>query len=413
MRGEHMLKKDLIIIKKNKLPYIFFNSQIKSILAIISFSLVLSLIGYMIGDIMSFLTIKRFLLQPVILVLNTFPLTLFMLFLYFITSRIWCSYIFGGGFFIFIGLINRFKMTLREDPLIPADLILGNEVANIVKISELPISKYLALMLILFIMVAVLLVLFIKSNKLKLISRISGAAVCLLIFIFAFNTVYKNVKYFEQFPVVGTKYNSADVFRSRGFVYSFLVSFESLKVTKPDGYSKNKTEQLLKKYIVGDLKADQTKPNVIAIMGEAFFDFDRIRGVKFIDGNDPLKNFNEILKESSSGNIVTSVFGGGTASTELNFLTGYNTSLLPNGITPYKTHIRSNTYSIARFFRDNGYATMAFHPGYSWFYNRQNVYDYFGFENIIFRKDMNVFKLDLRRGYVKDRQVVDYILDSF
>lgn len=409
-----MLKREpLISIKKGKLPYININNQINSIIIIIAFSAVLSVIGLMLGDVMSFPTIKRFLMLPLLFVLNTIPLTLLMLFIYFATSRIWSSYVLGGGFFIFVELINRFKIELRDDPLIPADILLGGEVANVVKLSELNISKYLVAMIILFFLAALLLILFLKSSKLKAIGRISGALACLLIFNLTFNYYYKDVKRYEKYPVRGFSYASSDIFRSRGFIYSFLSSFESLKVRKPEGYSKNEAIQLLKKYDMGNTAAEQKKPNVIAIMGEAFYNLDRIPGAKFAEGMNPLENFNNVIKESYHGSIVTSVFGGGTCTTELNFLTGYSTSLLPGGIVPYKSLIRGNENSLARFFSGNGYSTTALHPGYEWFYNRQNVYKFFGFDNIFFRKDMDPSSYNTRRGLVTDQDAMEFILEDF
>ncbi len=123
-----MFKKGMIIsIKKvtAKLPYVNIQNQIIPIIAVVAFSLVLSIIGLMLGDVMSFPTIMRFITQPSLYLLNTIPLTLLMLFIYFTTSRIWSSYLFGGGLFIVLELVNRFKLELRSDPLMPSDLILG------------------------------------------------------------------------------------------------------------------------------------------------------------------------------------------------------------------------------------------------------------------------------------------------
>ena len=51
-------------------------------------------------------------------------------------------------------------------------------------------------------------------------------------------------------------------------------------------------------------------------------------------------------------------------------------------LTGYTTHdeFRKPTDSYVWYFRSQGYQTMFSHPGYGWFYNRQNVNEYLGFE---------------------------------
>jgi phosphoglycerol transferase MdoB-like AlkP superfamily enzyme len=399
--------------KKRRLPYIYINSQAISLLFIILSSAALSLAGLMLGYVMSIDVIKHFIAHPLLVFFNTLPLTLFMLLIYFATSRIWCSFLFGGGLFLIVQLINRFKLELRDDPLLPYDFLLGGEVANVVKLSELPVSKYLWAMIVLFLLASLFLVFFVRSPKLKIIPAISGAILCIMAFVFAFSNFYNDTKKFSAREEGFNIYSTADMYRSRGFVYSFLLDIRTFRQLKPEGYTKLEAQQLLMQCDLSREVNSLEKPNVIVIMGEAFYDFDRIPGVKFIEGTDPLKNYREILKESYHGRIVTSVFGGGTSSTEFTFLTGHSTALLPNGITPYKTHIRSKKYSLVRYFAEYGYSTTALHPGHPWFYNRQNVYEFFGFDNIFFRPDMELSDSDLRGGYVRDQTAMEFILNDF
>lgn len=384
-----------------------------SILTVVIFSAALSIAGLMLGDVMSLQTVTRFLLRPSLFLLNTLPLTCLMVFIFFATSRIWCAFLFGGGVFISIELANRFKMDLRGDALMPSDFILGGEAVKIINLFDFRISIYLAAMLVLFFAAAAAFIVFLKSPGIKATGRVAGALLCLVSFSILFAIFYKDVKRFNTYPVDGNIYSTTDIYRSRGFIYSFLISFETFKMTKPDGYSVNEARKLLEKYETGNVAANQKKPNVIAIMGEAFLDFDRIPNVRFSAGADPLANYHDIISNAYHGKIVTSVFGGGTGSTEFSFLAGHSTTLLPSGITPYKTHIRNAQYSLARFFSGNGYSTTAYHPGYAWFYNRQNVYRFFGFDNIYFKKDMEASSYDTRRGYVTDQDTMEFILEDY
>lgn len=154
-------------------------------------------------------------------------------------------------------------------------------------------------------------------------------------------------------------------------------------------------------------------PHVFAIMSEAFFDIDKIPSVKFNEGYDPLKNFNRVIKESYSGKFVSNVFGGGTSNTEFSFLTGHSTSIADWTSDPYSIYIRKNTFALPRVLKNEGYETTAFHPGYIWFYNRFNVYDYFGFNKRSFLVDMPDSSSREPGKYVSDMDAFKFVLDGF
>ena len=144
-------------------------------------------------------------------------------------------------------------------------------------------------------------------------------------------------------------------------------------------------------------------------MGEAFYDMDRINNLEFNTPYNPLENFNRIKSESYSGRIVNNIFGGGTSNTEFAFLTGHCIDLYEQLSNPYMLYIRKETFSLARVFEALGYSTMAFHPGESWFYNRRNVYKYFGFDDIYFKQSMDLNKVTTRYNYISDMDTVNFI----
>jgi len=57
-----------------------------------------------------------------------------------------------------------------------------------------------------------------------------------------------------------------------------------------------------------------------------------------------------------------------------------------------------------------GYRSIAMHPGFNWFYNRQNVYRFFGFEHFYC---LNYFNLETQRkgGYIAEVYTIDKLLD--
>jgi hypothetical protein len=84
-----------------------------------------------------------------------------------------------------------------------------------------------------------------------------------------------------------------------------------------------------------------------------------------------------LQEESVYGHLVSNTFAGGTINSERNFLTGYTQS------EDYRVATNSYVY----FLRSQGYYAEGFHTGDNWFYNRENVEKYLGFENYYFLQD--------------------------
>lgn len=71
------------------------------------------------------LFLSYFLLEPMLLLLNVLPPILLIWFFYFLTRRAWAAFL--GSFLPCVGLalVNYFKIRLRGDPLLAADLRLS------------------------------------------------------------------------------------------------------------------------------------------------------------------------------------------------------------------------------------------------------------------------------------------------
>jgi phosphoglycerol transferase MdoB-like AlkP superfamily enzyme len=78
----------------------------------------------------------------------------------------------------------------------------------------------------------------------------------------------------------------------------------------------------------------------------------------------------------------------------------------------FKLIIRRDTDSIARAFAGNGYSAVALHPGFPWFYNRQNVYPWLGFEEFINISSFDETR-DISGNYVSDFAMTDKMIDVY
>ncbi|NMA33713.1 MAG: LTA synthase family protein, partial [Clostridiaceae bacterium] len=385
-----------------------------NLLVVVAMSFGLSVLGIMLSDVVDMQNILRYVYSPLLFLFNMLPLTLLMLLIYHISSRHWAAFGFGGGVYIIAHIVNRFMMELREEPFTPADILLGTEAAAVVRISELPFDRLTIASLVFWIVFSVLLFIFVRSDRLKWHVRIAGAVAVIALFALAYVGIYKKSKLYDSFEVRGSIYSRVNLFRSRGFMYSFMVRTGAYRSIKPEDYDKDLAVQELSKYSEpGWPVSGGKKPHIIAVMGEAFYDIDRIPGIEFNEGYDPLLNFNRIREKAYHGRIVTSVFGGGTANTEFSFLTGHSMPVMPELSSPYSYYIRHDTFSLARALEKQGYATMAFHPGESWFYNRVNVYKFFGFDSIYFKKDMDLESAEINFGYVSDPDTAEFTIEKF
>ncbi|PQQ66696.1 hypothetical protein [Acetivibrio saccincola] len=191
-----------------------------NILLVVALSFAISIVGVQISSVFSLVIVWRFIKSPILFILNTLPITLFMLFIFFITSRIWASFFFGGAPFLILHFINRFKIRLRHEPFVPADIYLGNESTKVINLSQLPFNAKLYGLIAVFILFSLFLLLCVKSKPMKLLQRGIGILLTVVLSFTLYNTIYSNTSLYNKFKIYGSQYSQIDVVNSRGFIYS-------------------------------------------------------------------------------------------------------------------------------------------------------------------------------------------------
>lgn len=189
-----------------------------------------------------------------------------------------------------------------------------------------------------------------------------------------------------------------------GYMTSFLAYTEaSLRKEKPDGYSATQVDQLLGELVAETLAAGDKQeqlPNVIVIMDETFADLPSI--YQFETDTELLPFISQLTENTIKGDLLVSIFGGGTANTEYEFLTGNSLYALPAGCSPYVQYMLKQQQSIAWDLKSMGYQTLAYHPFYGNGYRRATNYPLLGFDSFY---DISA---DLpNQGYIRS-----YISDS-
>ncbi len=349
---------------------------------------------------------------PLLFVFNLLPVFMCMVALYFITNSICISYGITGVFIFALLTVNNYKVYFRDEPLIPNDFNLFNEATTILKNYDIVISMKVVATGLAIVALTVLSALFVKSRKPKWYVRLAGILCVVAISVVSVKYIYHNQWLYDSFVICENQYNDVSMNNSRGLIYSFLYKTTNVYYKKPDGYTPQKAEEYMAPY-GKEFDKGQKMPNIIAIMSEAFFDPSIGENVEYYNGKNPMKEYNKLKKEALYGTLVVPGFAGGTSSTEFEFLSGANLSLLDKSLpTVYKTHITKNMYCLPYMLNEMGFRSVAIHPGDKWFYNRQNVYRRMGFEKFITKDDLpdDVEKVN---WYISDKVTSGLIIDEY
>ena len=112
---------------------------------------------------------------------------------------------------------------------------------------------------------------------------------------------------------------------------------------------------------------------------------------------------NSLVESGSAvkGNVFVSVKGGNTPNSEFEFLTGTSMAFLPSGSIPYQQYIDGPTLNLVTQLNDLGYYTVGMHNYYGSGWQRDEVYEYLGFDTIMFSGDFKTNR-EFIRGYLSD-----------
>lgn len=383
-----------------------------SIILIILFSFGITAISFMLQPNSLTEVIANINRNFLIFVLNFIPVLVILSVFYLLTNNVFYSAAFVLTIFEAASIINRYKIFYRDDPFVPMDFSIGTEALNVMTKMDMKIDPLFVILIFVSFAILFLSGLFVKSKKIHLLIRASfltvflAAAVLLNIYVYKPNTIYNKIH------TIGPQYYVTGNFNTKGFVYCFLHSMNIYSMDTPAHYSRSYAEKLPSKYS-GPIKNEPAvKPHIIMIMSEAFSDITNHDSMVFDVENDPLHNFKKLSEESLKGYIIVPNFGGGTANTEYDVLTGFMTQNLSKTPTSAFRLVRKEINSLPRFFTRNGYNTSFLHPGESWFYNRKNVYNYFGINEQIF---IDSFKKpqDYKGSLVSDKAFTDKVITHF
>ncbi|MGN0354613.1 MAG: LTA synthase family protein [Muricoprocola sp.] len=309
-----------------------------------------------------------------------------------------------------LGLANYFVWQFRGIPVMMADIA---SISTAAKVAEnydyiLDISSLWALT---YTVVFDCIVLSLKSYK----GLTWKKRICVLLgFLVPYSVYYTQLLHgtlLKDHGITVSVWDPSRNYASNGSLLSFFLSYTYYTVDKPDNYSVEKVEEIAERYPSDSVEDNHTqRPNIIAIMNEAFSDLD-------VDGDletseDYMPYIHSLTEDTVKGDLYVSVLAGNTANSEFEFLTGCSMAFLPFRSIPYDSYVKAEFPSLTHNLEDMGYAgNIAFHPATKTAWSRDVVYPLFGFEEFYTVSDME--KKNYVRNFVSDQSDFEFLINAY
>lgn len=353
-------------------------------------------------------TLSAFWAEPILFVLNLWPVAALALLFYFLLGNAW----YGAGLTTLIwGLlsyINLVKVDARGDPFVPGDILLLTEGMEAVGSYQLNMHwGKLALLLVLS-LALILLGTGVKSARPRLVIRLVAALTVVAAFGTTMAFLYPDSELYDRMEGPN-RANVPAVYEAFGFPYCFLHNFNLYPVDKPPGYNAQEAASYEDAYREAEA-APETAPNILMVMCEAFTDLPNQAAFTYTGETNPIAAYNRLAEQTLSGHLVVSNTGAGTANTEFDVLTGMMTNRIGTGTTSAFRVVHRNIDSIPRMLTQAGYRTFFLHPGQNWFYNRESVYSYLGITDQVFQDAFS--RSDLVGDWISDAGFLRVLKES-
>ena len=174
---------------------------------------------------------------------------------------------------------------------------------------------------------------------------------------------------------------------TNGFAYNLYLQLKEIAISEPEEYSVEALKQQLQEYRSDEAVEYTGYPNIIAIMNESFADLEVLG--EFETNKEVLPVLKSLKENTIQGDLYVSIYGGNTANSEYEFLTGQSIGYFSERVVPYQMYLHEEKENLFTQMKDLGYETVFMHPYGSYGWNRVSVYNYFGVDRMFFEEDMD------------------------
>lgn len=282
---------------------------------------------------------------------------------------------------VMFNIVNHFVYEFRGTPAMASDIAtVGTalEVADGYKIQFNFYTTVALVMLFDFIMLGRV----IKCEPVfkKVSHRLCGIAVMAIVSVTGFSQLVMTDMVSNR-GLYLSLFNPMRSYQQYGSIACFTRSIKLSVPEKPNGYSLKKVEEITSKYTSDTVDPNKKRPNVIAVINEAFSDPQVLGDIE--TNEDYMPFIHDLMKNGNcvSGTTYASIVGGQTANTEYEFLTGNSMAFLPKGTVAFQLYLRHAMPSLVTELKSEGYTgNSATHLQKARNYNRDKAYPLLGFD---------------------------------
>ena len=373
-----------------------------------------------------------------VFVLNVILVALLYLMLLMLFNRFWTASIVILAVGIIVAAIEHFKVEIRYEAILPADLgFLGSNTGNM--LTFIPAGAHVTILVALgafAVLLALILVLrhfdgrkgrMIRTDNLSL--NLTSRLILLLlpILVFALYCIHVSTtdslanKFSRALGDTPSMWDSVYDAQRNGPLVAFTRQLNPKIMDKPSNYSEKTMKKVAARYqkeaetINASRTNNLTDSTVVYVLSESFSDPSRVPGLK--TNKDSMPNIRKIKAGTTSGLMLSSGYGGGTANLEYMGLSGLSMANFESSLSsPYQQLVPSQhwTPTINQLW-GAPVNSLGYHPYESSMYSRATNYKKFGFSHFYTLTGPDVIKYQDKideSPYVSDKSSYDSALEG-
>lgn len=373
-----------------------------------------------------------------VFVLNVILVALLYLMLLMLFNRFWTASIVILAVGIIVAAIEHFKVEIRYEAILPADLgFLGSNTGNM--LTFIPAGAHVTILVALgafAALLALILVLrhfdgrkgrMIRTDNLSL--NLTSRLILLLlpILVFALYCIHVSTtdslanKFSRALGDTPSMWDSVYDAQRNGPLVAFTRQLNPKIMDKPSNYSEETMKKVAARYqkeaetINASRTNNLTDSTVVYVLSESFSDPSRVPGLK--TNKDSIPNIRKIKAGTTSGLMLSSGYGGGTANLEYMGLSGLSMANFDSSLSsPYQQLVPSQhwTPTINQMWGAPA-NSLGYHPYESSMYSRATNYKKFGFSHFYTLTGPDVIKYQDKideSPYVSDKSSYDSALEG-
>ena len=373
-----------------------------------------------------------------VFVLNVILVALLYLMLLMLFNRFWTASIVILAVGIIVAAIEHFKVEIRYEAILPADLgFLGSNTGNM--LTFIPAGAHVTILVALgafAVLLALILVLrhfdgrkgrMIRTDNLSLNLTSRLILVLLPILGFALYCIHVSTtdslanKFSRALGDTPSMWDSVYDAQRNGPLVAFTRQLNPKIMDKPSNYSEETMKKVAARYqkeaetINASRTNNLTDSTVVYVLSESFSDPSRVPGLK--TNKDSMPNIRKIKAGTTSGLMLSSGYGGGTANLEYMGLSGLSMANFESSLSsPYQQLVPSQhwTPTINQLW-GAPVNSLGYHSYESSMYSRATNYKKFGFSHFYTLTGPDVIKYQDKideSPYVSDKSSYDSALEG-